>query len=57
MRISMANYEEYKLRYEFLARGRKELADAKKNRINEERAGGSPTSTMTDEWKRQEGRE
>ena len=40
MGISMEDYEEYKIRYEFLARGRKELADAKKDCINKAWAGG-----------------
>ena len=54
--ISLADYEEYRLRYRFLARGRKGLVDAKKDYINKAWTGGDPT-TMTDEWKRQEGRE
>ena len=56
MGISMADYEEYKLRYEVLARGRKELADAKRDRVNKAWAGDGPP-TMTDEWKRQERKE
>ena len=50
----MADYEEYKLRYEFLAKGRKEIAGAKRDRINKAWAGEGPT-TMTDRWK-QEGK-
>ena len=56
MGISIVDYEEYKPWYEVLARGRKELVDAKRDRTNKAWTGEDPT-TMTDEWKRQEGRE
>ena len=56
MGILMAGYEEYKLQYEVLTRGRKDLADAKRDCVNKAWAGDGPT-TMTDEWKRQERKE
>ena len=56
MGILMVGYEEYKLWYEVLARERKELADAKRDRVNKAWAGDGPL-TMTDEWKRQERKE
>ena len=55
MGICMADYEEYKQRYLFLARRRKEAADKKKDATNKAWAGEGP-ATMTDNWKRQEGR-
>ena len=56
MGISMAEYKQYKLQCEFLVCRRNELVDAKKDCINKAWAGGGPT-TMTDEWKCQEGKE
>ena len=50
MGISMNDYEEYKLRYELLAKGRKEIVDAKRDCIDKAWAGDGPT-TMTDRWK------
>ena len=50
MGISMNDYEEYKLRYELLAKGRKEIVDAKRDRIDKAWAGDGAT-TMTDRWK------
>lgn len=56
MGVPMVDYEEYKLQYEFLACGRKELADTKKDCINKAWTGRGCT-TITNEWKHQEGRE
>lgn len=56
MGISIANYEEYKLRYEVLARGRKEFVEAKRCWINKAWTIDDPP-TMTSEWKCQEYKE
>ena len=55
MGISMIDYEEYKLRYLFLAHKRKEASKKKKDAVNKAWAGYGP-ATMTNKWKLQEGR-
>ena len=51
MRILIAYYKEYKLQCEIQSKDRKEITDAKRNRIDKARARDGPPP-MTDEWKR-----